>query len=125
MDPGTCTTNGTVTVTNPVDGAVTFSVTTSDIVGNTGAAVAVTWLQDTTPPVVHATILSTTSYVAQLAANVIDTTDISLAVSANEPVPRGYYITMARQDGTGEVVAALFTPINGTVHVPNTVQVSM
>ena len=93
--------NGTSTLalSVPGDGVVVAWITAVDGAGNKGNVVSVQWVVDTTPPVTTAAISSPTFYVNVLHASAINTSYVTLAVSANEPVQR-YDVVVRRLRAT-------------------------
>ena len=108
--PQSCASNTTISASTPGDGAVTAFVTAVDAAGNVGAAVSVSWRQDTTPPVTNATILSPRIYVPLLHASAVNTSFITLGVQASEAVQGWCHL----QSCTSVSIIALAL----TVHLP-------
>ena len=105
----------------PADGDVVVLVTAVDAAGNHGNVVNVSLVLDTTPPATFAYIVSPTMYVAVLAENVINTTDLLLSVAASEAV-RLYRVTMTSTSSSlAASTSTLYDVVtaNTTVHIPS------
>ena len=125
-----CVSNGTaIAVSVPFDGHVVASVSAVDAAGNPGNPVAVSWIVDTTPPDTSAVITSPTMYVPVLRENAINTTTVTVRVSASETVV-AYTVTMTKRGGgalagggpTGAPQSWTYGGDAGVLSVPNTLQ---
>ena len=92
--------SSSVTVTPASNGVVVVTGVAVDVAGNRGAPVNVTWVHDTTPPVVTAAIVSAMTFVPALNASVIHTRYITLGVAVNEDVDM--YLASASGDADGD-----------------------
>ena len=108
----------------PADGRAVAFVSAVDAAGNRGAAVNVTWLQDTTPPHTSANITSPTMYVPILGASAINTSYLTLAVNASEPVS-SYRVVVYRLGDASATVSGLYVAASGVLSIPSLLQVRL
>ncbi len=85
--------------------------------GNKGPDVALSWMEDTVPPITRATIASLTHYVPALLASIVNTSFVSLSVNASEAV-RAYRVVVSKKQSAGVSTQAqtfFYTGSNGVI----------